>query len=87
MAKVFDDLMQGMQEILEFEQGHRKLRIDKINVVPLEKYSAEEIRKIRMTLEMSQRSFASVVGVSAKTVESWEAGTNKPGGAMSGCFN
>ena len=34
MAKMFDELMQGMQKILEFEQGHRILRIDKICVPP-----------------------------------------------------
>lgn len=83
MTKIFDELMQGMQEILEFEQGHRKLRIDRLTFEPLGRYSAEEIRKIRSDLNMSQRSFASVIGVSAKAVESWESGTNKPGGAAS----
>ncbi|MBO4928141.1 MAG: hypothetical protein J5379_07830 [Clostridiales bacterium] len=31
-------------------------------------------------LNMSQASFAVVMGVSTKTVEAWEAGTNKPKG-------
>ena len=35
MAKMFDDIMQGMQEILEFEQGNCKLRIEKISDIPL----------------------------------------------------
>ena len=32
---------------------------------------------------MSQRIFASYMGVSLKTVEAWEAGTNHPSGAAS----
>jgi putative transcriptional regulator len=83
MSKVFDEIIQGMHEIVEFEQGKRTLRIDKILVVPLENFSPEEIRKIRMAVSLSQRSFASVIGVSPKTIESWEAGTNKPSGASS----
>ena len=27
---------------------------------------------------MTQKTFASVIGVSTKTVEAWETGTNKP---------
>lgn len=83
MSKMFDEVMQGMQEIVEFEQGKRILRVDKILVVPMEDFTPEEIRKIRKAVSLSQRSFASVIGVSPKTVESWEAGTNKPSGASS----
>ena len=32
---------------------------------------------------MSQKSFASYLGVSEKTVEAWEAGINHPSGAAS----
>ncbi len=32
---------------------------------------------------MSQKTFASYIGVSDKTVEAWEAGTNHPSGAAS----
>ncbi|MDD2458419.1 MAG: helix-turn-helix domain-containing protein [Eubacteriales bacterium] len=81
MAKIVDDLIQGLQEIIDYEQGKRKLRVDQICVVPLSAFSAEEIRNIRKMLGMSQSSFASVIGVTKKTVEAWEAGTNKPSGA------
>ena len=36
---------------------------------------------------MSQKTFASYVGVSDKTVEAWEAGTNHPSGAASRILN
>ena len=32
---------------------------------------------------MSQKAFAGYLGVSPKTVEAWEAGTNQPSGAAS----
>lgn len=83
MSKMFDEIMQGMQEIVEFEQGKRTLRVDKILVVPMKDFTPEEILSIRKAVSLSQRSFASVIGVSPKTVEAWEAGTNKPSGASS----
>lgn len=36
---------------------------------------------------MSQKIFASYIGVSPKTVEAWEAGTNHPSGAASRLLN
>ncbi|MDW7658833.1 MAG: helix-turn-helix domain-containing protein [Bacillota bacterium] len=80
---MFDDFMNSVSEIREFEQGKRKLRVDKIRIIPLEEFSAVEIQNIRKMLNMSQVSFASIIGVSVKTVEAWEAGTNKPSGASS----
>ena len=73
--------MQGLQEVLEFEKGTRKLRIDKIKIIPVEEMSTQEIKNIRIKLQMSQPAFASIIGVSKKTVEAWETGTNKPSGA------
>ena len=36
---------------------------------------------------MSQKAFAGYMGVSDKTVEAWEAGTNRPSGAASRILN
>ena len=36
---------------------------------------------------MSQKVFAGYLGVSGKTVEAWEAGTNHPSGAASRILN
>ena len=43
--------------------------------------SASEIKKIREKLSLSVSVFASVMNVSPKTVEAWEAGTNEIGGS------
>ncbi|WP_240843591.1 DNA-binding transcriptional regulator [Acidaminobacter sp. JC074] len=36
---------------------------------------------MRTQLSLTQIAFASLLGVSAKTVEAWEKGTNKPNGS------
>lgn len=46
-------------------------------------FNADEVKRIRHSTEMSQKVFASYMGVSDKTVEAWEAGTNHPSGAAS----
>lgn len=40
--------------------------------------SAEDIKAIRKKLGFTQAVFAAVIGVSTKTVEEWETGTNQP---------
>lgn len=56
-------------------------------VEPVKVYEADEVKKIRNSTGMSQKTFASYVGVSDKTVEAWEAGTNHPSGAASRILN
>ena len=40
-----------------------------------------EIKELRESLKMSRKEFASVVGVSHRTVEKWEYGTRNPRGS------
>lgn len=78
---VYDGIMQGLNEALEHAQGKRQLRTATITVEPLKDFDRTEIKNIRSTLGVSQSIFASIMGVSAKTVEAWEGGRNKPDGA------
>ena len=78
---VYDGIMQGLNEALEHAQGQRQLRTATITVEPLKEFDRTEIKNIRSTLGVSQSIFASIMGVSAKTVEAWEGGRNKPDGA------
>ena len=61
--------------------------ITKIVTSDCGKYKAEEILKIRKSTGMSQRLFAGYLGVSVKTVEAWESGTNHPSGTASRILN
>ena len=59
------------------------LKRHKVTVEPVKVYGAEEVKRIRNSTGMSQKTFASYMGVSDKTVEAWESGTNHPSGAAS----
>lgn len=50
-------------------------------VAALKEMNAEDIKKLRLRLRLSSGMFASVMGVSEKTVEAWESGTNRPAGS------
>lgn len=49
-----------------------------LRIEPLPDISAEDIKAIRKKLGFTQAVFAAVIGVSTKTVEAWETGTNQP---------
>ncbi|MBP1545204.1 MAG: helix-turn-helix domain-containing protein [Oscillospiraceae bacterium] len=70
----FSGIMAGLEEALAYEKGTakadtiaRKLSLPDVNV-------ADERKKLNMT----QKSFASILGVSKRTVESWETGKSIP---------
>lgn len=69
----FAELHSGLTEAVSIASGkstpamvhHRNLPV--VNVV-----------QVRQSLSMTQRAFANVLGVSVRTVESWEAGKSNP---------
>ena len=70
----FSGIMSGLEEALAYEKGTaraatfaRKKSLPDVNVV-----------EIRKDLKLSQKAFASVLGVSTRTVEAWEAGKSNP---------
>jgi len=81
MSEVSKGIISGLQEMLEHTQGKIELRSHYVAAKPPHEFTASEIRDIRCKLNMSQGFFAEVIGVSKKTVESWEYGRGKPNGA------
>lgn len=55
-----------------------KFENEHLTIVPVENYQADEIKRIRNSTSLTQRSFAECMGVSPKTVEAWEAERNQP---------
>lgn len=81
---VFESIMAGLNEALEDAKSETPiLKRNKVVIEPVKVFGADEVKKIRKSTGMSQRIFASCMGVSDKTVEAWEAGTNHPSGAAS----
>ena len=82
MSKMGQELIMSMQELLDYSEGKIDLRTSKISISPVcETITVDEIKETRRKLGMSQGVFAVVLGVSKKTVESWESGRYTPDGA------
>ncbi len=70
----FDGIMAGLNEALAYEKGKAKAKTyDRKSSLP--DINVSELRK---SLDMTQKSFATVLGVSQRTVEAWEIGKSTP---------
>jgi putative transcriptional regulator len=79
MSKYFESIKQGLVDAIEYESGNRpNTKVDKLTISPVYIHDKYEIKQIRNKLKMTQKLFAAALGVSVKTVEAWEAGTNPP---------
>lgn len=78
--KVYDGIMQGLEEAIAYNEGKIKARTNTITITPVPDFEAKEIKNIRNELGMTQVLFAGFMGVSTKTVEAWEDGRNMPDG-------
>ena len=82
MSKIGQELIASLQEALDDAEGKIELRTTHRDVCPVvETISAENIKETRKKLGMTQSVFALIIGVSSKTVESWETGRYMPDGA------
>ncbi|MDE6425473.1 MAG: helix-turn-helix domain-containing protein [Ruminococcus sp.] len=77
---VYESIMQGLNEAIDYEKGNIKARTETFSVAPLPDMESDDIKNIRLSLNMTQVIFAAVIGVSVKTVEAWESGTHTPSG-------
>lgn len=70
----FEGIMDGLEEALAYSKGKaaaetfaRKRALPNVNVA-----------EIRASLDMTQKAFAELLGVSCRTVEAWESGKSTP---------
>ncbi len=80
MKSLFEDLKEGLDQAIAFEKGKGKAKTKRLVIMPVKKYSKDEIRAIRNHAGMTQSTFANYLGVSKKTVEAWENGRTHPTG-------
>ena len=78
---LFDDIITGLGQAIEFEKGNLKVKTTILMVEPVECFKPDEIRSIRNSTGLTKIMFAKYMGVSVKTVEAWKAGRNHPEGA------
>ncbi len=67
------EILEGIKEIKRFKKGKVELKTRNLN----EPSPAGIIRK---KLRLSQSAFASLMGVSPRTIQDWEQGRRKPQG-------
>lgn len=77
----YEELKASLEDALAYEQGDRSRCRVSVREVPLPEYKAADVARARKAMSLSQRGLASVMGVSPRTVEAWEAGRNQPSGA------
>ncbi|MCW7552282.1 MULTISPECIES: NadS family protein [Endozoicomonas] len=67
----FDELVESVREAIDINKGIKK---------PSRTFQYEEIdvASIRKATHLSQEKFAALIGVSIKTVQSWEQKVRKP---------
>ena len=79
MSKYYEELMQSLQEAIDDAQGtEKKLKRRVVTIEPIKEYKAEEIKRIRRQTGLSQKLFASYLGVSNKTISNWENEVSYP---------
>lgn len=76
----YDRILIGLNEAVKISKGEMKGRKQSISISPVKEFSHTEIKCLRSNLNITQITFAQIIGVSTKTVEAWEKGTNVPNG-------
>lgn len=77
---LFSRLKNGLKESIAHAKGEHTLRTVEVPDAPPE-IDAETLAEIRAQVAMSQRVFAQMLNVSAKTLQSWEQGVRRPSDA------
>ena len=81
MSSVYQEIIDEGNEILEIGIGHLRRRTREYTpIIPIKKYTSQEIKALREKNKFTQVYFGELLGVSLKTVQAWEAGTSKPNG-------
>ena len=82
MPRVYDDIIASLNELTELSQGRETgAIIHKREVLDVEQFTPQQIKEVRQTAGMTQKTFAACIGVSVKSVEAWEGGRSRPDGA------
>jgi putative transcriptional regulator len=76
--RLFDELVQGIEEINQHLAGKITLKTYTVDRTPRPEVTPEVIRETREKLHLSRAVFAHELHVSPRTLEKWEQGLTKP---------
>jgi DNA-binding transcriptional regulator YiaG len=74
LTEFYDTLRAGGEEAVAKRYTIRDVKLD----LKPSRYTGEEVRKVRNSLNASQALLAKYLGVGVTTVRSWESGAKKP---------
>ena len=79
MSEIFEMLKSGLDDAIDYHKKKKRLRTTKL-IIPKQpkQYKSQYIKKLRARLEISQSELASILFISPKTVQAWEAGIRNP---------
>lgn len=70
----FSGIKEGLEEALAYEKGKAKSE----TIARKRSLPEVNVKEERESLDMTQKAFADVLGVSKRTVEAWETGRSTP---------
>ncbi len=70
----FSEVMSGLEEALDYAKGKAR----PTTVVRKRSLPDIDVAAERKALNLTQKGFASILGVSSRTVEAWETGKSNP---------
>ena len=70
-----------LHEFMEAKEKGIALSSHQLSIQGVKTFTPQEIKQIRVNANMTQWMFASVIGVTQKSVEAWEGGRSRPDGA------
>lgn len=80
--RVYDSILQGLKEAVAYAEGQcPEANVHHCSIQPFPTFDVREIKEVRSNLGVTQAVFASLLGISVKTVEAWEQGMRKPSGS------
>ncbi|ANU11984.1 transcriptional regulator [Planococcus antarcticus DSM 14505] len=80
----FNDVQKNLNQAVDHAKGKpSKARTKTVEVKELASFTADDVKALRLQMQLTQRSFAALMGVSIKFIESWERGINHPSGSAS----
>ena len=75
---LFDELMQGLDDLADARTGKQTLRTHEVEMNPAPDVTADEVLALRERLHLSRAVFARYLRTNPRTLENWEQGRAKP---------
>ncbi|HAT54842.1 MAG TPA: transcriptional regulator [Lactobacillus sp.] len=74
--------MQNLKEIQAYFKGEpNDVEVHTVTIELPERFDAKAVKQLRKNLNVTQKTMAHLLGISPRTVESWEIGRAEPNGS------